>query len=227
MQSSSPSMSRRQLLRAMGSGFGMLALSNLLAETKPGLTALAPRTPHFPAKTKNVIFLFLNGGPSHVDSFAYKPMLEKYDGQPYPSGNLETERRTGHLMCSPFKFKKCGENGIEVSEIFTHLGDCIDDICVIKSMYTDMPFHEPSLFYVELRSENSWASFLGFLDHVWIGDREPESAGLRRIVSRPSRSGTTVVDVGFPSWRLSGDLHSEQRCRSRKAGSQSAQSQTE
>ena len=146
MQSSSPSMSRRQLLRVMGSGFGMLALSNLLAETKPGLTAMMPRPPHFPAKTKNVIFLFLNGGPSHVDSFDYKPMLAKYDGQPYPSGNLETERRTGHLMRSPFEFRKRGESGIEVSEIFTHLGDCIDNICVIKSMYTDMPFHEPSLF---------------------------------------------------------------------------------
>ena len=146
MQPSSPLMSRRQLLSTVGTGFGMLALSDLLAEKEPVPAALAPRPPHFPAKAKNVIFLFLNGGPSHVDSFDYKPMLARYDGQPYPSGNLETERKTGHLMRSPFEFKKRGESGIEVSEIFTQLGGCIDDICVIKSMYTDMPFHEPSLF---------------------------------------------------------------------------------
>ena len=146
MQSSSPLMSRRQLLSTVGTGFGMLALSDLLAKNEPVPAALAPRPPHFPAKAKNVIFLFLNGGPSHVDSFDYKPMLARYDGQPYPSGNLQTERKTGHLMRSPFEFKKRGESGIEVSEIFTQLGGCVDDICVIKSMYTDMPFHEPSLF---------------------------------------------------------------------------------
>ncbi len=146
MKSPGALIDRRQLLRSVGTGFGMVAASSLLAQPQSPLSVLAPKPAHFPGKAKQVIFLFLNGGPSHVDSFDYKPMLEKYDGQPYPAGNLETERRTGHLMRSPFEFKKRGESGIPVSEIFTHLGGCIDDICVIKSMYTDMPFHEPSLF---------------------------------------------------------------------------------
>ena len=124
----------------------MVAASSLLTQSQSPVSVLAPKSPHFPGKAKQIIFLFLNGGPSHVDSFDYKPMLEKYDGQLYPAGNLETERRTGHLMCSPFEFKRRGESGIPISEIFSHLGGCIDDICVIKSMYTDMPFHEPSLF---------------------------------------------------------------------------------
>ena len=137
---------RRDLLRTAGTGFGMVALSQLLAEDRPAGGPLAVKAPHFPAKAKNVIFLFLNGGPSHVDSFDHKPMLAKYDGQPFPGGNFETERKTGNLMRSPFKFKKYGQSGIEVSEIFPHLGATIDDICVIKSMHTDLPFHEPSLF---------------------------------------------------------------------------------
>src|SRR5207249_7892788 len=85
-------------------------------------------------------------GPSQVDTFDPKPMLTKYHGQPMPTPNLKTERKTGNLLKSPFQFKKFGQSGIEISEIFSNLGECIDDICVIRSMYTDRPNHEPSLF---------------------------------------------------------------------------------
>lgn len=146
MQPRQPRISRRDLLRTAGAGFGMLGLSSLLAETRPAANPVAVKAPHFPAKAKHVIYLFLNGAPSHVDSFDYKPMLAKYDGKPYPGGNLKTERKTGNLMRSPFTFNKHGESGIEVSEIFPKLAERIDDICVIKSMHTDLPFHEPSLF---------------------------------------------------------------------------------
>jgi hypothetical protein len=131
-------MTRRELLSTLGAGFGIPALH---AATNP----LAVRSPHFPAKAKRVIYLFLNGGPSQVDTFDPKPMLDKYHGQPAPSGNLKTERKTGNLMRSPFQFKRCGQSGIEVSEIFPRIGSHIDDICVIRSMYTDRPNHEPSL----------------------------------------------------------------------------------
>ena len=141
-----PVMSRREVLRNLGAGFGLLAMRPLLAQTLSSKSPLAPRSPHFPAKAKHVIFLFLNGGPSHVDTFDYKPMLAKYHGKPYPGGNLKTERKTGSLMRSPFEFKKCGESGIEVSEIFPQLGECIDDICIIKSMHTDLPLHARSLY---------------------------------------------------------------------------------
>lgn len=107
---------------------------------------LAVKSPHFPAKAKHVIFLFLNGGPSQVDTFDPKPMLTKMHGQPMPTPNLKTERKTGNLLKSPFTFQKYGQSGIEVSEIFSHLGGCADDLCVIRSMHTDRPNHEPSLF---------------------------------------------------------------------------------
>ncbi len=141
-------MTRRELLTTMGTGFGMAGLANILnASSMPvNSNPLAPKAPHFAPKAKNVIFLFLNGGPSQVDTFDPKPMLDKYDGKPMPAGNLKTERKTGNLLKSPFTFKKYGRSGIEVSEIFPKVGACIDDICVIRSMYTDRPNHEPSLF---------------------------------------------------------------------------------
>ena len=77
-----------------------------------------PKQPHFPAKAKRVIFLFMNGGMSQVDTFDPKPMLTKYHGQAAPGGNPKTERKTGSLMQSPFAFRRCGQSGIEVSEIF-------------------------------------------------------------------------------------------------------------
>ena len=141
-----PRFTRRDLLRTLGTGFGMLGLSRLLAAGNSPGNPLAPKAPHFPAKVKHVIYLFLNGGPSHVDSFDYKPMLARHDGKPYAEGNLKTERKTGNLMRSPFEFKKYGKSGIEVSELFSSLGELIDDICIIKSMHNDLPFHEPSLF---------------------------------------------------------------------------------
>ena len=140
-------MTRRDALRTMGSGFGMLGLGGMLGASE--LTRANPlevKPTHFPAKAKHVIFLFLNGGPSQVDTFDPKPMLTKYNGQPMPTPNLKTERKTGNLLASPFQFKKHGRSGIEMSEIFPALGECVDDLCVIRSMYTDRPNHEPSLF---------------------------------------------------------------------------------
>lgn len=140
--------SRREMLQRMGTGMGALGLSALLADenrAQAALNPLAPKQPHFPAKAKHVIHLFMNGGPSQVDTFDPKPMLEKYNGKRPPSSELRTERRTGGLLKSPFKFNKCGESGIEVSEIYPEVGKCIDDICVIRSMHTNVPNHEPSL----------------------------------------------------------------------------------
>ncbi len=129
--------SRRQFLNTMGTGFGMAGLANLLR---------GEIVPQFPPKAKHVIFLFLNGGPSQVDTFDPKPMLTKFHGKPMPTANLKTERKTGNLLASPFQFKKYGQSGIEVSEIFAKTAAHIDDICVIRSMYTERPNHEPSLF---------------------------------------------------------------------------------
>jgi hypothetical protein len=140
-------MTRRQILEIMGGGFGLVGLQGSgAAATSTMADPLAPKTPHFPAKAKRIINLFLNGGPSQVDTFDPKPMLDRYNGKPAPSGNLKTERKTGNLLKSPFTFQRCGKSGIEVSEIFPRLGSFIDECCVIRSMYTDRPNHEPSLF---------------------------------------------------------------------------------
>ena len=148
------SISRREMLRRSGVGLGMLGLAGVLADDGRLQSAgaaegyrnpLEPKSPHFPAKAKRVIHLFMNGGPSHLDTFDRKVSLEKYAGKNLPSPNLPTERKTGAAFPSPFKFQKYGQSGIEVSELFHHTAQHIDDIAVIRSMHADVPNHEPSL----------------------------------------------------------------------------------
>lgn len=126
---------------------GMLGLNSLLqtGAAATGANLLQPNRPHFPGKAKRIIHFFLNGGPSHVDTFDPKPALLKYAGQPLPSGNLRTERKTGAAFPSPFTFKRYGQSGIPVSSLFPKIGACIDDIAVIRSMKAELPNHEPSL----------------------------------------------------------------------------------
>ena len=141
-------LTRRELLQRCGMGFGALALSNLVGGQSASAAATDPLLPHAPqytAKAKHVIHLFMNGGPSHVDTFDPKPALEKYAGKPLPGGTLPTERKTGAALPSPFKFRKYGQSGIEVSDLFRNVAGSIDDICVIRSMHADVPNHEPSL----------------------------------------------------------------------------------
>ena len=168
-------LTRRDFLCRCGMGFGMVSLANLLApellgtalaDGVSGNSPLAPKSPHFPGKVKRVIHIFANGGPSHVDTFDPKPMLARLNGQQLPMSNLPTERRTGAAFQSPFKFKKYGQSGIEVSELFPNVGECIDDIAVIRSMHADVPNHEPSLLLMncgEARlprpSMGSWVSY--------------------------------------------------------------------
>ncbi len=139
---------RREFLQRSGIGLGSLALAGvladnqLLADSHPN--PMHPKQPHFAPRAKAVIHLFMNGGPSQVDTFDPKPALDKYHGKPLPL-QLRTERETGAAYRSPFKFRKYGESGIEVSELFSHVGEMIDDVCVIRSMHANVPNHEPSL----------------------------------------------------------------------------------
>ena len=141
-----PTFTRRQMLRTIGAGFGALGLAGTLAqEALADANPLSPKSPHFPPRAKRVIFLFMNGGPSHVDTFDPKPDLAKHHGEKPPEG-LGKGRQAGRvLMGSPFKFEKRGKSGIEVSELYPELSTCIDDLCVIRSMATDVPNHEPAL----------------------------------------------------------------------------------
>ncbi len=150
---------RREALRKMGCGFGYLSLASLVGQSLARAESTSDRASWMitdKPKAKHVIFLFMNGGMSQVDTFDYKPALEKFNGQPMPGGALSHERKTGNLMKSPFAFKKYGKSGIEVSEIFPHLGECVDDMCIVKSVYTEIPNHEPALEMM-----NTGANFAG------------------------------------------------------------------
>ncbi len=156
MFGSTPNLSRRQLLHRCGMGMGALTLSTLLQDLSSGslarassaissATPLSPRGPHFAPKAKRVIHFFLNGGPSHVDTFDPKPSLEKYANKPLPIPNYKTERKTGAAFPSPFKFKNYGKSGLEISDLFQQVAQSADELCVIRSMQADIPNHEPSL----------------------------------------------------------------------------------
>lgn len=142
-------LSRRQMLARCGMGFGALSLHSLLQGSVVGqedrMHPMAKKEPHFPAKAKRVIHIFANGGPSHLDTFDPKPLLEKYAGQAMPGETPRTERPTGSLMPSPFTFKRYGQSGLAISELFSKTAAHADDICVIRSMVADVPNHEPSL----------------------------------------------------------------------------------
>ncbi len=146
-------LTRRDMLRRTGTGLGTLGLAAVMADagllaapivSAPG-SPLSPKAPHFRPRAKRLIHLFMNGGPSQVDTFDPKPQLTKHHGEKPALGNLKTERGTNALMMSPFKFAKYGQSGLEISELFPHVSRCADDLCVIRSMHTNIPNHEPSL----------------------------------------------------------------------------------
>ena len=151
-----PAFSRRDALRRMGAGIGTLGLASVLAQesavsaqtalssyaTSTSGSRLAPRTPHFAPQAKHVIQLFMPGGPSQVDTFDYKPSIEKFAGQRPSIVERKSLRNTKNgLMPSPYRFRQFGESGKWVSEIFPHVAQVVDDICFVHSMYTDIPEH--------------------------------------------------------------------------------------
>jgi hypothetical protein len=152
-------LSRREWLSRIGGGIGSVGLATVLGDagllaaapmTGAGGSPLAPRQPHFSARAKHLIFLFMNGGPSHIDTFDPKPALHKLAGQPVPESfkNLRINRPGGKLLPSPFAHRPHGESGIEVSDLFPRTAELIDDLCVIRSMHTDTPSHEPGLLFM-------------------------------------------------------------------------------
>lgn len=154
-------LSRRQLLQQSACGFGALAMQGLLASESKGVAEVAgkagplvPKRPHFAASAKRVIFLFMHGGVSHVDSFDPKPSLTERNGEPLPFAKPKFEfAPTGNLLASPWKFRPYGESGIEVSDLFPNIGKCIDDLTVIRSMNGgDQVSHGPALLNINTGS---------------------------------------------------------------------------
>lgn len=141
----SKTLCRRELLSSVGTGIGWLALLPLL-HADSNVNPLAPRKPHFQPRAKHIIHIYLNGGPSQVDTWDPKPELTRWAGKKLPLGNLTTERETGVALASPFQFARYGNSGLWCSEIFQQTASRhADHICVIRSVYANTPNHEQSM----------------------------------------------------------------------------------
>ncbi len=186
-------LTRRQFLNRFGMGFGALGLATMLgpelalhaADTS---SPLAPRKPPFPAKAKRVIHIFAQGAPSQVDTFDPKPELAKYDGKSLPG-------MQGVAMASPFKFERKGKSGIEVSEVFPNLAEHVDDLTVIRSMYTDIPAHDVATVFLHTGSLRVARPSLGSWVVYGLGT---ENQNLPGFVSL--RTGGGIPNGGPQSW---------------------------
>ncbi len=192
---------RREALRKVGNGFGMAAFASMLGESmaRAGAVSLpdgnlgVAKLDH-PQRVKRVIFLFMNGGLSTIDAFDPKPMLDKYDGQPLPGGDIKTERRTGELMKSPFKFKKYGQCGMDVSDLWPHLSGVVDDICWVRSVFTEIPNHEPACLMMNTGANQAGRPSMGAWMTYGLGTENQNLPGY--VVLCPE----TPTTVGPPLW---------------------------
>jgi hypothetical protein len=189
----------------------MLGLAALLAEDAQASTSASPpkvggpggqgpanplaaRPPHFPGKARHLIHIYLNGGPSQVDTFDPKPLLKEYHGKTLPKGNLTTERKTGYALGSPFQFRRYGKSGLEISEIFEKTAAHADDLCIIRSMHANTPNHEQSMRLMNCGDERLSRPSMG----AWITyGMGTENANLPGFVAMCP--GLPVADVS--NWR--------------------------
>ena len=194
---------RRDVLVRAAHGFGSIALASLLdlpaSAAAQRVNPMAARPPHFPAKAKSVIFLYMVGGPSHIDTFDPKPALEKYDGQPLPPsyGTVVSQFTKGDtpLLKSPWTFQKYGQCGRDVSTLFPHMAQCVDDMCFVKSFYTESTVHAPAMYQV-----NTGRILMGYPSMgSWITyGLGSESDNLPAYVVMPQPEGTP--EGGTPCW---------------------------
>jgi hypothetical protein len=189
--------SRREWLSGVGAGFGGVALAGLLAEeAKAARSAnpLAVKAPHFAARAKRVIFLFMPGGPSQVDTFDPKPRLTREDGKPSPKLYLGQRRK---LLASPWKFRKYGRSGIEVSDLFPQVGGCIDDVCVIRSMTADDVNHPGACLQMNTGERVSSRPRLGSWVSYGLGSENQNLPGFIAIGPGPLIEGARQYGAGF------------------------------
>jgi hypothetical protein len=193
---------RRDVLRTAAHGFGALALQSLLV--KDGNAAgrvnpLAPKAPHQAAKAKSVIFLFMVGGPSQMDTFDPKPLLKKYEGQRLPEsfGKVTSQFTDGTtpILSSPWEFKQYGQSGAWVSSLFPHTAQCVDDICFVRNFFTESVVHAPAMYQV-----HSGRVLMGYPSMgAWVTyGLGTESANLPAYVVMPQPEGTP--EGGTPCW---------------------------
>ena len=197
-----PLPSRRALLRQTACGFGAIALRALLA-AEENENPLAPKAPHFPARAQRVIFLFMHGGPSHLDTFDPKPRLERDHGKPLPFKRPLTfaEEQVGALLKSPFAFKKHGESGIEISELFPRLAAHADELCLVRSMVGDSVAHGGALMQLHTGTNTftrpSWGSWVVY----GLGTENQNLPGFITLKPTLFHGGAKNYSAGFlPAW---------------------------
>ncbi|MEO7650817.1 MAG: DUF1501 domain-containing protein, partial [Bryobacteraceae bacterium] len=193
---------RRDALVRAANGFGSLALASLLpppAQAAVRVSPLAAKPPHFAPKAKSVIFLFMVGGPSHVDTFDPKPLLKKFEGQKLPDsyGKVVSQFTAGDtpLLSSPWKFQKHGQSGMDVSSLFPRLAEWVDDICFVRSFYTESVIHAPAMYQVHTGRVLTGFPSMGSWVTYGLGS---ESDNLPAYVVMPQPEGTP--EGGTPCW---------------------------
>ena len=180
---------RRQMIQALGGGLGTIGLASILNSSEAGELA-----PHVVPRAKRVIQLFMNGGPFGPDLFDPKPALSKFEGQrPSELDAFRTERKTAGLLPSPFQFEPRGQSGVPVSELLPQMADCIDDVCVLRSVYTDNPNHGPALLLMNNGTIVPTRPSMGSWFSYGLGT-ENEPSGIHRAVSGPSRQVLDPVE---------------------------------
>lgn len=169
------SLTRRQMLQTTANGFGLLALSGLLSDRT---FADGPRpAPHFRSRAKNVIFCFMDGGVSHVDSFDPKSKLAELDGQEVGHVDNPTANRNRRWLRSPWRFQRRGQSGLPVSDLFPHLASCADDLCVIRSMRAELPLHSTGVLFLHTGHNNAGRPSLGSWTTYGLGSENQNLPG--------------------------------------------------
>ncbi|MFO0869448.1 MAG: DUF1501 domain-containing protein [Pirellulales bacterium] len=193
---------RRDLLRASAAGFGGLALASLLADetraASPANNPLAPKSPHFPARAKRVIFLFMHGGPSQVDTFDYKPLLERDHGKPLPFDKPRVvSSPTGNLLKSPWKFRQYGQSGAWVSDLFPHVGRMADELCIINGLWGSNSRHGAALLELHTGSDTFVRPSMGSWITYGLGTENQNLPGFITVCPTLTHGGVNAYSSAF------------------------------
>jgi len=189
-------LSRRQLLQRSSIGFGSLALASMLAEESA--SAARSSAPHHPPKAKRIIFLFMKGGPSQMDTFDYKPKLQENDRKPLPFDKPRVQfAPTGDLLASPWKFERYGESGIAVSELFPHVAEVVDDLCIINSMHGSNPAHGGACLKIHTGSDTFVRPSFGSWITYGLGTENENLPGFITICPTLAHGGTKNWSSAF------------------------------
>lgn len=195
------------MLQNSAVGFGSLALGALLKETQARASSdsSAEKGFHFQPRAKRVIFLFMKGGPSHVDTFEYKPQLQKDDGKPLPFDKPRVQfAPTGNLLASPWKFKQYGECGHYVSELFPNVAQCVDDICFLHSLHGTNPAHGGALLKLHTGSDNFIRPSMGAWIQYGLGTENQNLPGFITICPTLAHGGVKNWGSAFLPARYQG-----------------------